>query len=107
MVERHTWGLEAIECNDDQLTDDLVVIHPVVDAGPNIHLSSQGGTMDKPCIGHSIPILRDGKKWLVDLEELKNINIKGKPLYIVIMLVSQVTVMEAMCTAINSSAWLR
>jgi hypothetical protein len=37
--------------------------------------------MDKPSIGHTIPILRDSKKWLVDLEELQNIKIKGKAIY--------------------------
>jgi hypothetical protein len=30
--------LEAIVCNDDQFTDDLVAIHHIVDAGYNIHL---------------------------------------------------------------------
>jgi hypothetical protein len=29
----HIGDLEAIVCNDDQLTDDPVAIHPIVDAG--------------------------------------------------------------------------
>jgi hypothetical protein len=37
--------------------------------------------IDKPSTGHSIPIFRDDKKWLVDLEELKNIKIRGKAIY--------------------------
>ena len=44
----HLGDLEAIVCNDDQLTDDLVAIHPIVDAGYNIHFSSTGGIVDKP-----------------------------------------------------------
>jgi hypothetical protein len=71
--------LEAIVCNDDQLTDGLIAIHPIVDAGYNVSFSSWGGSMDKPSIEHTIPILRDGKKWLVDIEELKKIKIKTKP----------------------------
>jgi hypothetical protein len=39
----HIGDLEAIVCNDNQLTDDLVAIHPIVDAGYDIHLSSKGG----------------------------------------------------------------
>ena len=60
-TKMHIGDLEAIVCNDDQLTDDLVAIHPIVDAGYNVYLSSWGGLMDKPSIGHTIPILRDGK----------------------------------------------
>jgi hypothetical protein len=33
-----------------------------VDAGYNIHFSSIGGNVDKPSIGHSVPIIRDGRK---------------------------------------------
>jgi hypothetical protein len=73
--------LEAIVCNDDQLTDVQVAVHPIVDAGYNIYFSSWGGLIDKPSTGHSIPIFRDDKKWLVDLEELKNIKIKGKVIF--------------------------
>jgi hypothetical protein len=34
----HIGDLEAIVCDDDQLTDNLVAIHPIVDAGYDIHL---------------------------------------------------------------------
>ena len=76
----HIGELEAIVCNDNQLTDDLVAIHPIVDAGYDIHLSSKGGVINKPSDGHSFPILRDGLKWMIDLEELKEIKIKRKPI---------------------------
>jgi hypothetical protein len=71
--------------------------------------------MDKPSIGHTIPILRDSKKWLVDLEELQNIKIKGKAIYCntasvtswVLQLHERMghPAMEAMCKAIESGAW--
>jgi hypothetical protein len=93
--ETHIGDLEAIVCNENQLIDDLAAIHFVVDAGYNIHLCSQGGTMNKPSFGHSVPFLRDVEKWLVDLEELKHIKIKGKPI-IVIMLVTQVMCYDCM-----------
>jgi hypothetical protein len=80
-TKTHIGDLEAIVCNDDQLTDDLVAIHTIVDADYDVYLSSWGGLIDKPSIGCSFPILSDGKKWFVDLEELKNIEIKGKPIY--------------------------
>jgi hypothetical protein len=70
-TKAHTGELEAILCNDNQLTDDLVAIHPIVDAGYDIHLSSKGGIINKPSDGHSFPILRDVLKWMIDLEELK------------------------------------
>ncbi len=38
----------VIVCNDNQLTDNLVAIHPIVDAGYSIHFSSDGGIVDKP-----------------------------------------------------------
>jgi hypothetical protein len=111
----HIGDLEAIVCNDDQLTGDLVAIHPIVDAGYNIYFSSWGGLIDKPSTGHSIPIFRDDKKWLFDLEELKNIKIKGKAIYCnTASITSQVLqlhermghpAMEAMCSAIDSGAW--
>jgi len=80
-TKAHIGELEAIVCNDNQLTDDLVAIHPIVDAGYDIHLSSKGGIINKPSDGHSFPILRDGLKWMIDLEELKEIKIKRKPIY--------------------------
>ncbi len=57
----HIGDLEAIVCDDDQLTDDLIAIRPIVDAGYNIHFSSIDGKVDKPSIGHSVPIIRDGR----------------------------------------------
>jgi hypothetical protein len=44
-TKAHFGDLEAIVCADDQLTDDLIAIHPIVDAGYNIHFSSKGGIM--------------------------------------------------------------
>jgi len=87
-TKTHIGQLEAIVCNENQLTDDLVAIHPIVDAGYDIHLSSKGGIVNKPSDGHSFPILRDGLKWMIDLEELKGIKIKTS-LFIVILLVLQ------------------
>jgi hypothetical protein len=71
----HIGDLEAIVCNDNQLTTNLVAIHPIVDAGYDIHLSSTGGTVNKPIGGPSFPVLRDGMKWMIDLEELKELKI--------------------------------
>jgi hypothetical protein len=34
-------NLEAIVCNDNQLTDDFIAIHRIVDAGFDIHLNEQ------------------------------------------------------------------
>jgi hypothetical protein len=59
-----------------------------VDAGYDIHLSLKGGIVNKQSDGHSFPILRDGLKWMIDLEELKGIKIKTS-LFIVILLVLQ------------------
>jgi hypothetical protein len=80
-TKAHIGDLEAIVCNDNQLTDDLVAIHPIVDAGYDIHLSSTGEIVNKLSNGHSFPILRDGVKWMIDLEELREIKIKRKPIY--------------------------
>ncbi len=80
-TKAHIGELEAIVCNDNQLTDDFIAIHPIVDAGYDIHLSSTGGIVNKPSNGHSFPILRDGLKWMIDLEELKEIKIMRKPIY--------------------------
>ncbi len=111
----HIGDLEAIVCDDDQLTDDLIAIHPIVDAGYNIHFSSTGGSVDKPSIGHFVPIIRDGRKWLIDLEDLKGIKIKQNPICCyTASITSQVLQLhehmghpspEAMCTAIISGAW--
>jgi len=111
----HIGDLEAIVCNDNQVTDDLVAMHPIVDAGYGIHLSSKGGIVKKPSDGHSFPILRDGVKWVIDLEELKEIKRKRKPIYCnTASISSQVLCLhermghpatEAMCTAINFGAW--
>ena len=49
-----------------------------MDAGYDIHLSSIGRTVNKPSGGHSFPVLRDGVKWMIDLEELKEMKIKKK-----------------------------
>ena len=82
-TKAHIGELEAIVCNDNQLTDDLVAIHPIVDAGYDIYLSSKGGVINKPSDGHSFfSILRDGLKWMIDLEELKEIKIKRKPIFL-------------------------
>ncbi len=72
--------------------------------------------MDKPSLGHSVPMLWDGRKWLVDLEELKNSKITGKPMCCyTASITSQVLqlhehmghpAMEAMSTTINSGSWL-
>jgi hypothetical protein len=114
-TKTHIGELEAIVCNDNQLTDDLVAIHPIVDAGYDIHLSSKGGIVNKPSDGHSFPILRDGLKWMIDLEELKGIKIKRKPIYCnTVSIANQVLRLhecmgypssEAMCTAIIFGAW--
>jgi hypothetical protein len=56
-TKMHIGDLEAIVCNDDQLTDDLVAIHPIVDAGYNVYLSSWGGLMFIKMIGISLSIL--------------------------------------------------
>jgi hypothetical protein len=45
-TKAHKGVLEAIVCNDNQLTDDLVAIHPIVDSGYDIHLSSEGGIIN-------------------------------------------------------------
>jgi len=34
--------------------------------------------VNKPSGGHSFPVLRDGVKWMIDLEELKEMKIKKK-----------------------------
>jgi hypothetical protein len=57
-------NLEAIVCNDNQLTDDFIAIHRIV----------------KNIGGESIPIVRSGRKWLVDLEDLKSVKIKQNSL---------------------------
>jgi hypothetical protein len=108
--------IQAVVCDDNQLTDNLVAIHPIVDAGYNIHFSSHGGIVDKPSTGHSIPIFRDGKKWLIDLEDLKDIKINQlNPIYCNSTSVTSKVLQlhdrmghpspEAMCTAITSGAW--
>jgi len=79
-TKAHVGKLEAIVFNDNQLTDDLVAIHPIVDAGYDIHLSSKGEIVNKPSDGHSFPILRNGLMWMIDLEELKGIKIKRNPI---------------------------
>jgi len=84
----HIGDLEAIVCNDNQLTNNLVAIHPIVDAGYDIHLSSTGGTVNKPSGGHSFPVLRNGMKWMIDLEELKELK-KKENLFIVTLPVLQ------------------
>jgi hypothetical protein len=114
-TKTHIGELEAIICNDNQLTDDLVAVHPIVDAGYDIHLSLKGGIVNKPSDGHSFPILRDGLKWLIDLEELKGIKIKRKPIYCnTVSIANQVLCLhermghpssEAMCTVIDFGAW--
>jgi hypothetical protein len=114
-TKAHIGELEAIVCNDNQLTDDLVAIHPIVDAGYDIHFSSKGGMVNKPSDGHSFPILRDGLKWMINLEELKEIKIKRKPIYCnTVSIANQVLRLhermghpatEAMCTAISFGAW--
>jgi hypothetical protein len=95
-------------CNDDQLTDDIIAIHPIVDAGYDFYFPSWGGSIDKPSVGHTIPILRDGMKWLADIEELK------KTYCCTASVTSQVlqlhecmghSAMEAMCNAIDSGTW--
>ncbi len=108
-------NLEAIVCNDDQLTDDLIAIHPIVDAGFDIHLTSEGGVMNKNIGGGSIPIVRSGRKWLVDLEDLKSVKIKQNSLSCyTVSIANQVMRLhecmghpssESMCKAIASSAW--
>jgi hypothetical protein len=111
----HIGDLQAIVCNDDQLTDDLVAVHPILDAGYYICFSSWGGVIDKPGSEHFIPILRNDKKWLVDLEELKNIKTKRKAIYCNTVSVTSRALRlhermghpatEAMCNAIDSGAW--
>jgi hypothetical protein len=108
-------NLEAIVCNDGQLTDDLIAIHPIVDAGFDIHLTSEGGVMNKNIGGESIPIVRRGRKWLVDLEDLKSVKIKQNSLFChTISIANQVMRLhermghpssESMCKAIASGAW--
>jgi hypothetical protein len=114
-TKAHIGELEAVVRNDNQLTDDLVAIHPIVGAGYDIHLSSKGEIVNKPSDGHSFPILRDGLKWMINLEELKGIKIKRKPIYCnTVSIANQVLRLhermghpasEAMCTAISFGAW--
>jgi hypothetical protein len=90
----------------------FIVILPVFH---DIHLSSKGGIVKKPSDGHSFPILRDGVKWVIDLDELKEMKIKRKPIYCNTASISSQVLRphermghpatEAMCTAINFGAW--
>jgi hypothetical protein len=96
------------------LTDDLIAIHPIVDAGCDIQLTSEGGVMNKGVGGDSIPIVRNGRKWLVDLEDLKSVKIKQNSLSCyTISIANQVMHLhehmghpssESMCKAITSGA---
>jgi hypothetical protein len=114
-TKAHISELEAIVCNENQLTDDLVAKHPILDAGYDIHLSSKGEIVNKPSDGHSFPILRNGLMWMIDLEELKGIKKKRKPIYCnTVSIANQVLclherirhpALEAMCTAISFGAW--
>jgi hypothetical protein len=72
------------------LTDDIRAIHPIVDAGFDIHLTSEGGVMNKSIGGEFIPIVRNGRKGLVDLEGLKRVKIKQNSLSCYIPLVLQI-----------------
>ncbi len=65
MNRLETHCMQAIACSDNKLMDGLVAIQSIVDTGYDIHTCSRRGIVDKPSIGHYVPILRDGKKWLI------------------------------------------
>jgi hypothetical protein len=85
-----------------------------MDAGYNTNLSARGGIVDKPSSNHTIPILREGKKWLIDLEELMEIKVR-RPVYCYMASITNQVLRlrermghpgaEAMCAAINSGTW--
>jgi hypothetical protein len=45
-------NLQVIVCNNDELTDELVAIYAIVDAGQEAQICFKEETMDKSSIGH-------------------------------------------------------
>ena len=100
--------------------DDLLAIHTFVDAGYDILFSAAGGIMEDLKTGDHILILRDGRKWLVDLKAVMSIepNLlkRRKSLYCLSNSVLSKVIdlhermghpgVEAMCKAIDSGAWI-
>jgi hypothetical protein len=77
-------GMQALVCGDNQLMDDLLVIHSFLDAGYDILFSAAGRLMEDPKTGDHILIFCDDRKWLIDLKDIMSIEpnlLKRKSLY--------------------------
>jgi hypothetical protein len=61
---------EALVCEDRDLAEDLVSTNPFLDAGFNLHMDETGGYLRHPETGESISVLRDGPRWVVNLEDV-------------------------------------
>ena len=64
--------LDAIVCPDSCLSEDLVSVSPILDAGFTLTMERNEGLLRNETSGASIKVRREGKRWSIDLEDLAN-----------------------------------
>ena len=62
--------LDAIVCPDSCLSEDLVSVNPILDAGFTLTMERNEGLLTNGETGASIKVRREGKRWSIDLEDL-------------------------------------
>ena len=60
----------AIVCPDTCLSEDLVSVNPMLDAGFKLVMEKTEGLLTNEDSGASIKVRREGKRWSIDLEDL-------------------------------------
>ena len=60
----------AIVCPDSSLSEDLVSVNPLLDAGFTLTMEQTEGVLTNEKTGTNIKVRREGKRWSIDLEDL-------------------------------------
>ena len=108
---------KTIICNDNELTDDLIAVTPFVDAGYILTMEKSKGSIHNEENGITIPVIRRGTKWLVNLQDIKSVKSiadDNKVSCLAVSLTESVLHLherlghpstESMCKAIESGIW--
>ena len=62
--------LDALVCDDNVLQEDLLSVNPLLDIGFKLTMDKDRGLLRNESTGVLIHVLRQGKRWAVDLEDL-------------------------------------
>ena len=66
--------LKAIVCEDKDLHEDLISVNPLLDAGYELSMDANRGSLVNQERGTSIPVTRDGARWSISIDSLSKVD---------------------------------